>query len=495
VRRRCMLAFATAFVAFAGLPVGAAAQAVSPVAATIATVTSGGVWGNAIEVPGSGALNVSGDAEVTAVSCASAGECSAGGVYGLKNPPNTCCFTSAFVVSQRHGIWGKAVQVPGLQKLNAFKIASLLSVSCASAGNCSAGGFYSPHEGGFQQAFVVSERNGTWGKAELVPGSASLNRDGRAEVTSVSCASAGNCAATGSYFGRGGLQPFVVSERSGIWGRARQLPGIAALNAQGDATGLSVSCGRAGDCAVGGYYLDRLKHLQGFVADERNGVWHEAIELPGLASLNRGVQAEVLSVSCPSAGECVAGGIYEPGFGATNGFVADERNGIWHKATKVPGLAALNVQGKAQVSAVSCASVGNCAVGGFYAAQVGGPGGFLLEGFVAVQRNGVWRKAIELRGLSPNRGEAQVNSVSCASVRSCAAGGFVGGKAFVVNMRNGIWGKVMEMPGTRRLSNKDAQVLAVSCAPDGHCAAGGFYLDSSSLSQAFVINRGAPGPS
>jgi len=46
---------------------------------------------------------------------------------------------------------------------------------------------------------VVSERNGVWGRAIEVPGLAALNAGGTAGVVSVSCASAGNCAAAGDY--------------------------------------------------------------------------------------------------------------------------------------------------------------------------------------------------------------------------------------------------------------------------------------------------------
>jgi hypothetical protein len=68
------------------------------------------------------------------------------------------------------GTWRKAIEVPGLGSLNKGGSALLTSVSCASAGNCAAGGFYS--DGSFHtQAFVVSERDGTWGKAIEVPGS------------------------------------------------------------------------------------------------------------------------------------------------------------------------------------------------------------------------------------------------------------------------------------------------------------------------------------
>jgi hypothetical protein len=63
------------------------------------------------------------------------------------------------------------------------------------------------------QAFVAGETNGTWGKAEEVPGTAALNQDGRAAISSVSCASAGRCSAVGYYANSAGDQAFVVSEK------------------------------------------------------------------------------------------------------------------------------------------------------------------------------------------------------------------------------------------------------------------------------------------
>jgi len=116
-------------------------------------------------------------------------------------------------------------------------------VSCGSAGNCAAGGAYADGSG-HEQAFVVGERNGTWGKAIEVPGSGALNAGGTAFVESLSCASAGNCAAGGAY---GRFQVFVASERNGRWGKAIRVPGLG-----GGAAVYSVSCGSAGNCAVGG---------------------------------------------------------------------------------------------------------------------------------------------------------------------------------------------------------------------------------------------------
>ena len=64
---------------------------------------------------------------------------------------------------------------------------------------------------GNQQAFVASERHGAWRAAIEVPGTGALNKGGDAEVNSVSCASAGRCAANGSYTdGSWNQQAFVA---------------------------------------------------------------------------------------------------------------------------------------------------------------------------------------------------------------------------------------------------------------------------------------------
>ena len=77
---------------------------------------------------------------------------------------------------------------PGTATLNTGGKAAVGSVSCASAGNCSAGGYYLDSSGHYQ-AFVVSQVNGTWGKAKEVPGTATLDTHGDATINSVSCGS------------------------------------------------------------------------------------------------------------------------------------------------------------------------------------------------------------------------------------------------------------------------------------------------------------------
>jgi hypothetical protein len=277
-----------------------------------------GVWRTAKEVPGTAALNTGGSADTSSVSCAAAGNCSAGGFYTEPSGHR-----QGFVVNEVNGVWRTAKEVPGTAALNTGGDGFTASVSCAAAGNCSAGGFYTDPSG-HRQAFVVNEVNGVWRTAKEIPGTAALNTGGDALTASVSCAAAGNCSAGGSYTdpsGRG--QGFVVNEVNGVWRTAKEVPGTAALNTGGSAQTASVSCASAGNCSAGGSYTDPSGHFQAFVVNEVNGVWRTAREVPGTATLNNRGNAAVLSVSCAMVGNCSAGGFYTESSGRGQAFVVN----------------------------------------------------------------------------------------------------------------------------------------------------------------------------
>jgi hypothetical protein len=60
------------------------------------------------------------------------------------------------------------------------------------------------------------------------------------------------------------------------------------------------------------------------MGSEVGGAWGTAVEVPGTAALNQGGYAEIYSVSCASAGHCSAGGIYVDGSGHQQAFVDSE---------------------------------------------------------------------------------------------------------------------------------------------------------------------------
>lgn len=82
----------------------------------------------------------------------------------------------------------------------------------------------------------------------------------------------------------------------------------------------SVSCGSAGNCAIGGNYSAPHGLVFGFMAAERNGHWGAAITMPRGAANGIG-GTRVFPVSCVAAGPCTAGGRYVGAAGQTQGFI------------------------------------------------------------------------------------------------------------------------------------------------------------------------------
>jgi hypothetical protein len=442
-----------------------------------------GIWHTALEIPGTAALNEGGNAQGVSISCPSAGNCTATGGYydasGAEQP---------FVVSEVNGGWRSATQLPGIAALGTGAL--IWSVSCASAGNCGAGGSFTF---GSQRAFVVSEVNGTWSPVVMVPGMAALG-DGKAQVNSVSCASAGNCSAGGEFTDTtGAQQAFVVDEVNGHWQDAIEVPGTLMLNTGRTAWVSSVSCAAPGNCIAGGSYLQNGLGQQAFTASEVNGAWHTAELVPGSAKLNKGGGGVITSVACTAPGNCGAGGSYNDAAGASQALVVTQVNGVWRSAIEVPGSQALNKGGNATVNKVSCPSAGNCTAVGAFAV-----GPFpRQQAFVVREVNGTWGTAVVLPGTEAlNEGvSATAKSVSCASPVSCVAAGTYTDRsghtqAFVAAEMNGTWRKAIEAPGGAALNRGGSTPDAadVSCGAAGNCSVVSGYTDASRHHQAFVIS-------
>lgn len=310
-----------------------------------------GVWGTAIEVPGTAALNIAGHGSVSSVSCAGAGECVAVGYFSYALDPVSSWDEQAFVTSEHDGVWGTASVLPG-GVLSGADTSSADSVSCAGAGDCMVGGIYDA-AGGSRRGFLAVERNGTWDNAIPV----------RWAVNSVSCASPGNCVAGG---GR-----YVVGEKNGKWGTAIRVAGSASLNGTYRATVSSVSCSSAGNCAAGGSYSDTAHYGGVFFVNEKKGKWAKAIKAPATFR----DPWWLTSISCASAGNCAAVGTTTYSHIA---FVVPERSGFWGHPIQVPGTATPG--GLAGAYAVSCGSAGNCAIGGYFDGDMSA--GFHSQAFV-----------------------------------------------------------------------------------------------------------------
>ena len=418
-------------------------------------------WGTAVEVPGLKALGsrIFWEARVNSLSCWSVNNCAAGGWYA--DPSGSA---QAFVAVEQEGRWHKAVEVPGLGALNTganeYTGASVYSVSCAAGGYCVAGGYYtdgSEHV----RAFVSILANGRWQLAEE-PALAAL---GAGMISSVSCPSAGNCVIGGSAAG----EAFVVSQVSGAWGAAQEIPGIYTVS--------SLSCWSAGNCAAAD---------EGSVVSEENGVWGTAEPVPGTADLYGTV---IDSLSCAHDGYCAVGGWYEPTSYRSYPFVATEQNGVWGAAVEWSGGPVLT--STSQIASVSCASAGSCAAVGFD--RYGGIK-YTYQSFVVDQKNGAWGTPRLLTGSPRND---KITSVSCPSAGDCRLGGsYVPAsnrrEPFVAIQTNGRWGKAKLVPGIRTLNKHSAiqtGIVSVTCPSVVHCSAAGTYTNAGGFNLEFVTGR------
>ena len=111
-------------------------------------------------------------------------------------------------------------------------------------------------------AEALASTNWATGVEASLPANARTNPGILAGICSLSCASAGNCTAVGSYFDSSGhLQGVLLSETSGTWATGVQAPLPANAGTNPSASAYPVSCASAGNCtAVGGYTTARATH-------------------------------------------------------------------------------------------------------------------------------------------------------------------------------------------------------------------------------------------
>jgi hypothetical protein len=353
------------------------------------------------------------------------------------------------------GMWGRAQAVPEAGALVHHQ-AWFTQLSCSSTGNCAGGGYYLTDADRVAPAFVVTEVHGTWRQAQPVPGLAALDPGGSGSyLRAVSCVPSGYCVLGGSYSTPTGAQAFVISEDNGRWGQAEEVPGTAALNQGGGAELNAVSCPSAGNCTAGGVYADSGQNAEAFVVSERDGTWEDARQVPGTSS---GPFFEtgpgIFSISCPSVGNCAAsGGIADP----YTAFVVSEKNGVWQRAELVPHLAAFNTGRNAGIADVSCPSAGNCGAGGFYLADPLHNPGDPNRAFTLSEVNGTWGKAQRVGGFAGlQSNDEAIDSLSCDSPGNCAAAGTYGhnssdeartNQVFVLSEADGSWGAPQQIQG------------------------------------------------
>jgi Divergent InlB B-repeat domain len=390
--------------------------------------------------------------------------------------------------------WGTGVEaiLPADALVGTGQHVAINSISCSSAGNCTAVGTYLDSTS-TEQAMMLTETAGTWsaGVEPTLPSDASAFGGYAADLESVSCASPGNCTAVGAYVGApaGSVYALILTQADGTW---QQGVGVALpVNAASDEYSSlnSVSCSSEGNCtAVGSYDIPGSPSLTvGLLVTESAGSWQTGVEapLPDDASSSSSLAAWLASVSCSSPGNCAAVGYYDsPNGGA---LLLQEAAGNW-TASEVTLPANATAGRQAVLDTVSCASIGNCSAAGTYI----GPS-YANEALVVTETNGTWGTGVEA-GLPPGADEIQyLEAISCSSPGNCGAVGsyFTSSgsqRGLLLTETAGTWaaGEAAPLPADA-LSDPEVELHSVSCPSDGNCSAVGSYAVSANVPQALVV--------
>jgi hypothetical protein len=453
-----------------------------------------GAWGSALPVPG---VRTGGEPGGSAVWCSSPGNCTLAYVPSVVSPPGGWqAFRGwkAFARNGADGTWGAPALIPGLTSQTVMG----LQLSCAGPGGCVVATTSGDNANRFK-VLVASQRHGVWQKAMQIPGLAALS-GGNSAVSVLSCSRAGWCELAGSYWPRGqnsgAWQPFVASEHDGVWSGARAVPGPGPPSQRSTGTITSLSCDPAGTCTAGGSYAaGDAQQVRPFLVTADHGVWGPARPVAGIAALpdaDPGGYGVISAVSCASARNCAAAGSYTDRGGRERLFAVTEKGGTWAQAQSVPGMAAtLSVQSHVTIAGLSCPAPGQCAIAGLFgtydATGSSGQQFSATVAFVVSQVNGSWQAVREVRGPAAMKSGSLVylTALSCGSPGNCAVGGYTvlpvryaANHAFVVRETDGNWGVTQQVPGLTALGTA-SEVDFLDCgrttATGSRCAAVGAY--------------------
>jgi hypothetical protein len=356
-------------------------------------------------------------------------------------------------------------KLPADAAIGSVKGSGFGAISCGSPGYCTAVGGYIRHKtaGGWPTGgLLLTEKAGQWnaGVEPVLPANAAPNPN--VYVSSVSCASAGNCTAVGTYgsgsggiYGEGsGTEGLLLTEKAGRWapGVEALLPADAASDPEVNLT--SVSCASAGNCtAVGTYYTSsggiyNEGGVAGVLLTENAGKWKKGLEAPLPSDADTSRPLYFPAVSCSSDGRCSAVGTYNIDYGrdseAGEGVLLTEKGGQWRaiKAVMPPDGPGEGIV----LTSVSCAAAGNCSAIGIYNINIDSGGGD--EGVLLNEKAGEWQpgvRAIPPKNVISGYWENYVGplGISCPSPGACVAVGEYqsphGGDLTVLTEKAGTW--------------------------------------------------------
>jgi hypothetical protein len=352
-----------------------------------------------------------------------------------------------------------------------YTFGQLSSVACPPSGSCVAVGNYASGEASGSDAMVVSESDGIWNQAsEIMPPSSPALRV-EARLDSVACPAAGSCVAIGRYLDSADEgQAMAVSESDGVWSQAIEIPGVDLQ---------SIACRAPGSCVAIGTASRGAIKVMGVI--ESGGVWGQpqGIALPANDAPEYVV--ELAPLACQASGPCVTVGSYTDTSHQQRAMGLSESNGTWTPASEITSTP----EGAARLYSVACPASGPCVADGLSSVAFG-----------VNETNGAWSQASPITPPpNPLAKLTTLYSVGCPGFGQCFAVGYdetnsSGSNAVVAGASGGVWGQAREIaPPLNAASRPAAHLRYVACSESESCVAIGEYTDSSDVPRAMAVTE------
>jgi hypothetical protein len=258
----------------------------------------------------------------------------------------------------------------------------------------------------------------------------------------------------------------------------------------------ALSCPSAGNCSAGGSYSDAAGNVQGLLLSEVKGVWQKPTRLLPPTGADGDPSLTINSLSCGAVGDCAAVGSFEDKHSNGQSFVAVEVNGAWKRAREVtlPSGAGTSVQ-NSEVHSVVCWSPGNCSAIGSYLDNTP-PTGY-AQGFEVNEVRGVWQRAREtvLPADTNANPYVNINQVACSHAGNCVAvGSFISNdnatEGLILEEVRGTWERAIAavLPGNAN-AYPSALLSEVTCVSTNNCTALGTYTDVSGDVEGMTVTE------
>ena len=189
-------------------------------------------------------------------------------------------------------------------------------------------------------------------------------------------------------------------------------------------------------------------------------------------------EGQLDSVSCPSAGSCVAVGVHENSQGVDEPLAEGSNGATWTNQTTVQSPSGSTLS---ELSAVSCLSADDCIAVG-YSEDASGTDQTLAEAWNGTAWN------LQTPANPPGSLDSELSGVTCPSSTKCRAVGYYQDPSGTEETLAEVWdGSTWSIQTTPDPSGSSASGLSgVSCSSGGDCVAVGYYDDSSGIQQALA---------